>query len=114
MEADIKNSDWFVAKVRANNYYAQTLYSACCNMQWQKTDVIPILKDELWGATWRYAGGMVADILGEGDYMDWYCSGIGGAKQTALNKYVPEGIVTDEIRDDLATLGWHPVPYNND
>jgi hypothetical protein len=58
----------------------------------------------------------------EGDYIDWYCSGIKGAppteeefqslspEQQARAKeyaaYVGEGVVTDEIRKDLFRLGW--------
>jgi hypothetical protein len=38
--------------------------------------------------------------------MDWYCSGI-GAKEGDYSNYVGEGNVTDEIRADLALLGWH-------
>ena len=99
-----------------------------CNMQWQKKDVWPILTDELWGASWRGAGGIVADLRCEGDYMDWYCSGMGGIAslpedlgnedqlEAAMEarKYVPEGHVTEEIQEDLGRLGWQPVPYDDD
>jgi hypothetical protein len=29
------------------------------------------------------------------------------------HQYVPESEVTDEIRSDLANLGWYPVPYDD-
>ena len=28
--------------------------------------------------------------------------------------YVPEGFITDEIRADFASLGWHPNPWPKD
>lgn len=126
MYRDIQDCQWLKDKVRASDAYAQNLYAAMCNMQWQKRDVMPILKDELWGCSWRSAGGKIAEIQGKGDYMDWYCSGMGGLAalpdetddeaQSNFNKrgYVPEGVVTDEIRADLLTLGWQPVPYDDD
>lgn len=119
MAQDMANSDWFVAKVRANKSYAQNLYAAMCNREFAKNDVWPLLKDQRWSASWRSAGGIVADIRGQGDYMDWYCSGIGGviggasessseieAALLAKKKYVAESVVTDEIREDLFRLGW--------
>jgi hypothetical protein len=89
-----------------------------CNMQFQKLDVIPILKEELWSCSWRYAGGIIADMRQEGDYIDWYCSGIGGGlgngDTTGTKGYVPEGIVTEEIESDLRELGWVPVPWKDE
>lgn len=121
MEEDIKAAKWIVAKVKTSDSYAQNLYAALCNMQWQRLDVMPILKDEYWHCSWRYAGGLVAEIRDCGeDYMDYYCSGIRNDNyQTDLDipygqGFVGEGQVTDEIRDDLFKLGWQPVPYNDD
>jgi len=120
LERDMKDARWFVDKVRASESYAQNLYAALCNNAFQKLEVLPVLKDEVWSCTWRYAGGVVADIRCEGDYMDWYCSGIHGdpkeidyaaaeAQGFDLVKYVPESIITDEIRQDLKQLGWTVV-----
>jgi hypothetical protein len=123
---DIMDCQWLKDKVRARDSYAQNLYAAMCNMEWQKRDVMPILKDERWGCSWRSAGGIIAQIQGKGDYMDWYCSGMGGfaaledeteeeAQAHFRDKgYVPEGQVTEEIQEDLLKLGWQPVPYNDD
>jgi hypothetical protein len=115
LEQDLRDSAWLCEKVRANEGYAQNLYAAMCNREFVKHDVLPILKNETWGCSWRYAGGIVANIRGEGDYLDWYCSGMGGlatydvsegeAYMTKM-KYVPEATVTDEIREDLKQLGW--------
>jgi len=120
LEQDLKNSESILAKVQSDRY-AQNLYAALCNMRWQKAEVWPVLKDELWSCTWRYAGGIVADLQGKGDYMSWYCSGIGGGNylqddyDDLMGKgFVSESTVTDEIRTDLKTLGWHPVPWDNE
>ena len=76
MESDLRGTDWIVAKVRASEAYAQNLYAAMCNNDFQRIDVWPVLKNETWGCSWRSAGGIVANMRGEGDYIDWYCSGI--------------------------------------
>jgi hypothetical protein len=81
-----------------------------CNRDWQKREVLPILKDETWSCTWRYAGGIIADMREQGDYIDWYCSGIGdglgNGDSDGTKGFVSEGTVTDEVADDLYTLGW--------
>jgi hypothetical protein len=119
MEYDLRSTDWILDKVQASEAYAQNLYAAMCNNDFQRNDVWPVLKNETWGCSWRYAGGIVADMLGQGDYMDWYCSGIQGdadietmtAEQLERHKwykanFVGESHVTDEIRADLLKLGW--------
>lgn len=114
LEHDLMNCNWLRDKVRASDRYAQNLYAAMCNQSWQKLDVIDILTDTEWSCTWRYAGGIVAELREEGDYMDWYCSGIGSGlgngDEDGSKGYVGEGMVTDEIEEDLKTLGWIPGP----
>ena len=106
MEYDMSQAEWFLSRVRGSDNYAQNLYAALCNNSFQKQDVWLVLKDAYWSCSWRYAGGLVADLQDKGgDYMDWYCSGI-GAKEGDYSNYVGEGNVTDEIAADLALLGW--------
>ena len=62
-----------------------------------------VLKESTWSCSWRYAGGIIADMRQEGDYIDWYCSGI---RDSYTGGYVSESVVTDEIREDLKRLGW--------
>jgi hypothetical protein len=112
LEQDMKNSKMILAKVQIERY-AQNLYAAMCNMQWQKTEAWPVLKDELWSCTWRSSGGIVAELRGEGDYLSWYCSGIMDPEEHIKTGFVSEGQVTEEIKADLATLGWHPVPWTD-
>jgi len=117
MADDMSQSHMILEKVKRDSY-AQNLYAAMCNMQWQKSEVWPVLTNELWAVTWRSAGGIVADLQGQGDYLSWYCSGMSGGvdldDEQLRADYVPESVVTDEIRADLASLGWHPVPYPED
>jgi hypothetical protein len=110
MEYAIKNSAWMCKKIKSSDIYAQNLYAALCNNEFQKIDVLPILKDQRWSCSWRYAGGIIADIQEKGDYIDWYCSGIqmlevdDDSKDTS--SVVPEGKITQEIKDDLKFIGW--------
>ena len=121
LEYDLRTTDWILEKVRASKSYAQNLYAAICNNDFQKLAVVPILTDKKWSASWRYAGGIVAHMRQQGDYMDWYCSGIrndtGHDPSVSIaypNGYVPEMVVTDEIRADLKRLGWIVVDQNNE
>lgn len=110
MEHDLRSTDWILAKVRKSYTYSQNLYAAICNNDFCKREMWPILKEEYWSASWRHAGGIIADMRGEGDYIDWYCSGIGdglgNGDTTGVKGYVSESVVTEEIKDDLFKLGW--------
>ena len=118
MEWDLRTNDWILEKVRASDTYAQNLYAAMCNNDFQKLEVMPILKEETWSCSWRYAGGIIADMRQQGDYIDWYCSGIGSGlgngDEDGTKGYVGESVVTDEIRADLKQLGWIVVDWKND
>jgi hypothetical protein len=68
-------------------------------------------------------------MVEEGDYIDWYCSGIRGdisdeeyndlTKEQqerylyTKTKFVSESVVTEEIRNDLLKLGWIVVEEGN-
>lgn len=127
MEYDLLTTDWILEKVRANDSYAQNLYAAMCNMRFVRKELFPYLRQDpdkdLWSASWRYAGGIIADMQQKGDYIDWYCSGISGGEEPDVyneghdlkrKSFVPEGVVTEEIEADLLRLGWIPVPWPDD
>ena len=115
LEKDIQACVWMLKKVQDRETYAQNLYAAMCNNVFQRNEVWPRLRDEYWSCSWRSAGGIVADLLGQGDYMDWYCSGIFGAGEAdSFQGYVSESTVTDEIRQDLFAIGWTVEPYPKD
>ena len=96
LENDLLNSEYIKNKCKTSNIYSQNLYAAMANNLFYKNN-------EEWSCSWRYAGGVLADIRDVGEsYMDWYCSGIGSRQ----DGYVGEGFITDEIRSDLLELGW--------
>ena len=123
LEYDLRTTVWIIEKAMSDNAYAQHLYAAICNNEFQRNDVWPILTGKKWGASWRHAGAIVADMREQGDYMDWYCSGIQSDEPIddevfqnmddhqkrdffETKSYVGESAVTDEIREDLFKLGW--------
>jgi len=68
--------------------FATVLYSALCNTTWlHKATGTP------WHCSWRSAGGLVADLRSEGNYLDWYCS-------------MGEGLVDEQVLDEIGALGW--------
>ena len=94
-----------------------------CNNYFIKNETWPILQDKKWSCSWRYAGGIIADMLESGDYVNWYCSGIRNddvlstesfnalsideqEKYLKYSSFLPEATVTDEVRKDLLKLGW--------
>jgi hypothetical protein len=120
MEYDLVTTDWILEKVRASESYAQNLYAAMCNNDFMKREMWPILKEQTWSCSWRSAGGIIADMRQEGDYIDWYCSGIRNDANynpddniVYSNGYVPESVVTEEIESDLHRLGWLVVKYDD-
>ena len=132
MEYDLRSTEWILAKVRNSNAYAQNLYAAMCNNDFQKNEFMPRLAGKTWSCSWRHAGGIIADMKQEGDYIDWYCSGIKNNAPVLLDEqfaelteeqkayyiesksHVPESFVTDEIRADLKKLGWDVLPDQDD
>lgn len=108
LEQDMLQAAWFVDKVRSRQDYAQNIYAALCNNEFQRQEVWPVMQDQRWSCTWRYAGSVVANLRGEGDYMDWYCSGsrAWNLDDDPADGYVSESIITDEVLKDLARLGW--------
>lgn len=75
--------------------FATDVYAALCNMRWKRGK-------EIYSCSWRYAGGLVAEIRDGGEsYMDFYCSG-------------NEGTVTEEVKTIFGKLGWEPYPWEED
>jgi len=130
MEYDLRSTGWILDKVRASESYAQNLYAAMCNNDFQKNEFMPKLAGKTWSCSWRYAGGIIADMREQGDYIDWYCSGIRDsgyiddkenwtdeqrqAYNNVYSKYVSESHITDEIAADLKSLGWEVIDSIDD
>ena len=127
LEYDLRSTKWICDKAKASESYAQNLYAAMCNNSFLKLAVVPILKNDRWSCSWRYAGGIVADMVEQGDYIDYYCSGIRGgmdlneekyteeqkARLAIVDKFVSESTVTEEIEHDLKQLGWIVIKDDN-
>lgn len=100
LELDLFKSDTIIEKCKNSRIYAQNLYSCLCNNLFFNND-------KQWSCSWRASGGIVADLRNQGEsYLDYYCSGM-----VDKEGYVPESVVTDEIRLDLMKLGWIIKPY---
>jgi len=90
-EDALRTSDVIRTKV-ADKTFAQQLYAAMCN-----TDIYHQDYDTPVSCSWRYAGGVVADLRDQNeDYLDFYCSG-------------GEGHIAPDVLDALAPLGWRIV-----
>jgi len=110
LEYDLRSTEWIIDKVKKSDTYAQNLYAALCNNEFiQPDNTWDILKEQYWGCSWRYAGGIISDIQEKGDYIDWYCSGF--RSDTAfVNGFVSESIITEEVKNDLKKIGWVVIP----
>ena len=105
LEHDLLKSEEIVAKAKNSDIYAQNLYASMCNCEF-------FYGDYKWSCSWRMSGGIVADLRNKGEnYLDYYCSGIASDNH---NGYVPEGVVTEEIKTDLLKLGWTVKPYEKE
>ena len=112
LERDLYQSKYILDKAAGNDTYCQNLYAALCNNNFQKLEVEPILTNDLWYCSWRYAGGIASKLfnnMGMEDYMQYYCMGMAVEES---NGYVSEVTVTDEIRADLLNIGWVVVIDN--
>jgi len=83
---DITDGTVIKQKMRSSKDYCVRFYGTLCNNGLSKYNYET-------SYSWRAVGGLIADILGEGDYMNWYCSG-------------GEGRVDEEVEKDLNWLGW--------
>jgi len=77
--------------------FAKDVYKALCNTQWREAD-----GSYVYGCTWRYAGGLIAEIRNRGEtYLDFYLSG-------------REGQVTPKVERIFNGLGWVKEPYKEE
>lgn len=103
------------SKVQASDIYAQNLYAALCNNEFEHNTVIGRLRNDRWSCSWRFAGSIIADIKGHGDYLDYYCTGLQPIGQDhRTDEFVSEGVVSQEVRDDLYNMGWIVIERTNE
>lgn len=107
LDTDLFSNLLIIQKVRSSESYAQNLYAALCNNEFVKGD-----EEKNWGCSWRTSGDIVATIIGKGDYLDWFCSGMLLAPDDEYLQqkgFVTEGTITEEVEKDLEILGWHKI-----
>lgn len=94
-QEDVLAANWLTEKIDADRQYAQRFYAGLCNTVLHKKEAAA----ETYSCSWRMAGELISEVLGAGDYLDWYCSGsIPGA--------TPEGTVAADVKADIEKLGW--------
>ena len=97
---DLKGCELVIGKCKRSTLYSQNLYAALCNNSFVKNGV-------KWSCLWRSSADLVSKLRGEGDYLDWYCSGIPvGWNLPAKDGHVGEGVLTEEVGADFGSLGW--------
>jgi hypothetical protein len=77
-------------RVREDRETAKALWGAITNVRWRHESYGEA------GFSWRVAGHIIADILGQGCYMDWYMC-------------AEAGVVRDDIFFALSAEGWIPI-----
>lgn len=74
--------------------FAKQLYASLCNTIWYNKNT-----EDIYSCTWRYAGGLVAEMRCKGEnYLDFYCSG-------------GEGCYHAEVYKELKNLGYEAIEY---
>jgi hypothetical protein len=79
--------------MREDTGLCKEVWSALANQDWLHEN------GDNASYSFRAAGDLIAAILGEGNYMDWYCSG-------------PYETVSDRIEDAMRREGWKPHDPN--
>jgi hypothetical protein len=94
LKADIAVNPQLVAKIKSRDDYAQSLYAAMCNMQWQHSETFSIQRNDIWSGV----GNIVVDLH---------------SVFSVDQDYMPETTVTLEVLNDLRLLGWHSMPWQD-
>ena len=84
--------------IKDDRHKSVELYCSLCNTQWQSV----VHSDLIYSCSWRYAGGLIANIRGVSeDYLDYYCSGC-------------EGTVAEWVEEEMNKLGWKSCQEKED
>jgi hypothetical protein len=86
----------FTQRLKEDRNFGCELWSALANVGWYHADDIE--EEHECGRSFRGAGSLISDMYGDGDYVDWYCSG-------------PYITVSDYIATQMASKGWRYELY---
>ncbi|SDE51556.1 hypothetical protein SAMN04487779_10479 [Belnapia rosea] len=91
LEVDLLGCETIRNKSARSAVYARLLFIALAASRWRYNPT-----GSHWDMRRRDAAGLVARVVGAGDYRDWiYCG--------------PDGVLDEEVLDDLGSLGWRWV-----
>jgi len=66
-----KLKEHLTEKLQEDDEFAKHLYASLCNTNWFNKK-----SNDVYSCSWRYAGGIVAELRNKGeDYLNFYCSG---------------------------------------
>lgn len=83
--------EYFGERMKTDEELCRKIWSSLANVDWYYIGERPLLLEVSY--SFRAAGGMIANIIERGDYMDWYCSG-------------PDGIINNEFRYAMRKAGY--------
>lgn len=105
LEDEMRHTPTLVKRLAEDREFALEVYQALCNNKFiDIQDGDAGTTKDYWSCSWRYAGGLVADLRAVHDvsigewYLDWYCSG-------------GEGNVSERVRDTFLAMGWKVESY---
>jgi hypothetical protein len=81
--------------MRASDEICSQVWSALANIIWTHSS------GEEFSCSFRYAGGLIAEIVDKGTYMDWYCSG-------------PYAKVNELVSNAMLEKGWKHREWNDE
>jgi len=84
--------DCFGERMKSSDKLCENIWSALANVVWRHST------GEEYRLSFRDAGGLISQIAGHGNYMDWYCSG-------------PYETVSDQISRTMRDRGWIHLSY---
>lgn len=80
----------FGSRLKNDTNLCEELWAALSNIVWRNSEGKEV------SYSFRGAGALIARLIDDGDYLDWYC-----CRQA--------GVVSDFIKDELEKQGWFPV-----
>jgi hypothetical protein len=88
-------SKYLGERMKTDAALCSRIWSSLANVNWYFIKSSQLI---VCGYSFRAAGGMIADIRQQGDYMDWYCSGPYQTVDEEFRKIMKkEGFIADDM-----------------